>query len=128
VEEVLIRYFNEKLVTSPRQRMGVAGREVLRWLGTPHVLQTARAPFEALLLEIAEFAEEWLTSAQAMGLAGRTGDVRVMPWDRSSPSPGRGEIRPSVMTGVTSRRPTSSGRPSRLHQRRRGAMSGGPKS
>src|SRR5439155_3802528 len=32
VEEVLIRYFNERLVTSPRQRMGVTGREILRWL------------------------------------------------------------------------------------------------
>src|SRR5262249_51789982 len=31
VEEVLIRYFNERLVTSPRQRMAVAGREILRW-------------------------------------------------------------------------------------------------
>src|SRR4051794_7846336 len=72
VEEVLIRYFNEKLVTSPRQRMAVAGREALRWLAQPHILQTARAPFEALLLEIAEYAEEWLTSAQAMGLAART--------------------------------------------------------
>ena len=50
VEEVLIRYFNERLVTSPRQRMAVAGREILRWLAQPHVLQTQRAQFEALLL------------------------------------------------------------------------------
>src|SRR4051794_41632968 len=78
VEEVLIRYFNERLVTSPRQRMGVAGRESLRWLAQPHILQTTRAPFEALLLEIAEYAEEWLTSAQAMGLAERRADRRVM--------------------------------------------------
>src|SRR6202000_2111948 len=84
VEEVLIRYFNERLVTSPRQRMGVTGRDVLRWLAQPHILQTARSPFEALLLEIAESSEEWLTSAQAMGLAGRTGDARVLPWDRTS--------------------------------------------
>ena len=42
VEEVLIRYFNERLVTSPRQRMGVTGREVLRWLAQPHILQTTR--------------------------------------------------------------------------------------
>ena len=40
VEEVLIRYFNERLVTSPRQRMGVTGREVLRWLAQPHHPQT----------------------------------------------------------------------------------------
>ncbi|MGZ4843292.1 MAG: hypothetical protein ACXV7C_04750 [Candidatus Angelobacter sp.] len=85
VEEVLIRYFNERLVTSPRQRMGVTGREVLRWLAQPHILQTTRGQFEALLLEIAEQAEEWLTSAQAMGLALRTGDARVLPWTQSTP-------------------------------------------
>src|SRR6201993_2882844 len=71
VEEVLIRYYNERLVTSPRQRMGVTGREILRWLAQPHILQQTRAQFETLLLEIAENSEEWLTSAQAMGLAGR---------------------------------------------------------
>ena len=48
VEEVLIRYFGERLVTSPRQRMGVAGREVLRWVGQPHILQKTRPQFEAL--------------------------------------------------------------------------------
>lgn len=91
VEEVLIRYFNEKLVTSPRQRMGVTGREVLRWLAQPHILQTARTPFETLLLEIAENSEEWLTSAQSMGLANRQPDARVIPWDRRAPNPGRGQ-------------------------------------
>jgi hypothetical protein len=85
VEEVLIRYYNEKLVTSPRQRMGVTAREVFRWLAQPHILQTTRAQFETLLLEIAEQAEEWLTSAQAMGLAKRTGSHRVLPWDQSAP-------------------------------------------
>jgi hypothetical protein len=91
VEEVLIRYFNEKLVTSPRQRMAVTGREVLRWLAQPHILQTARTSFETLLLEVAEQSEEWLTSAQAMGLANRNADSRVIPWDRSAPNPGRGQ-------------------------------------
>jgi hypothetical protein len=94
VEEVLIRYFNERLVTSPRQRMGVTGREVLRWLGQPHILQTTRAQFETLLLEIAEQSEEWLTSAQAMGLAGRPGSHRVLPWDQSQPSPVKANGRP----------------------------------
>jgi hypothetical protein len=87
VEEILIRYFNERLVTSPRQRMGVTGREVLRWLAQPHILQTTRAQFETLLLEIAEYSEEWLTSAQAMGLAGRPASTRVLPWTQSSPIP-----------------------------------------
>ena len=89
VEEVLIRYFNERLVTSPRQRMGVTGREVLRWLAQDHILKTARSEFEALLLEIAEYAEEWLTSAQAMGHAGRPAGARVLPWEQSSPRPVR---------------------------------------
>ena len=86
VEEVLIRYFDERLVTSPRQRMAVSGREVLRWLSSPHVLETTRAEFETLLLEVAEYAEEWLTSAQAMGTATRTERERVMPWDRHAPA------------------------------------------
>jgi hypothetical protein len=85
VEEVLVRYFKERLTTSPRQRMGITGREVLRWLAQPHILNTARAQFEALLLEIAEYAEEWLTSAQAMRLADRSATNRVLPWTRSTP-------------------------------------------
>jgi hypothetical protein len=87
VEEVLIRYFNERLVTSPRQRMGVTGREILRWLAQDHLLKTTRSEFETLLLEIAEQAEEWLTSAQAMGFAGRPASARVLPWTQSSPLP-----------------------------------------
>lgn len=87
VEEVLVRHFNERLVTSPRQRMAVTGRDILRWLAEGHILQTQRAQFEALLLDIAEPSEEWLTSAQAMGLARRTGDVRVLPWDRNRTPP-----------------------------------------
>jgi hypothetical protein len=89
VEEVLIRYFNERLVTSPRQRMGVTGREILRWLAQDHILKTTRGEFEALLLEIAENSEEWLTSAQAMGHADRAANARVLPWDQTSPRPSR---------------------------------------
>src|SRR6201987_380894 len=98
VEEVLIRYFNERLVTSPRQRMGVTGREILRWLAQDHILKTARSEFETLLLQIAEFAEEWLTSAQAMGHASRPGSARVLPWDQTSPRPTRanGKLCPGV--------------------------------
>lgn len=84
VEDVLVRHFNERLQTSPRQRMAVTGREVLRWLSQPHILQTSRPQFEALLLQIAEYAEEWLTSAQALGVAQRSQDGagRVLPWNR----------------------------------------------
>jgi hypothetical protein len=82
VDEVLIRYFDERLQSSPRQRMAVTGREVLRWLAGPHVMETSRGQFEALLMEIAEPAEEWLTSAQAMSLARRSGSDRVLPWEQ----------------------------------------------
>src|ERR1700758_4758421 len=100
LEEVLIRYYKERLVTSPRQRMGVTGREVLRWLAQPHILQTTRAQFETLLLEIAEYSEEWLTSAQAMGLAGRPASARVLPWTQSSPIPPSNGSKP--IAGVAS--------------------------
>jgi hypothetical protein len=79
LEEILLRYFNQRPPTSARQRMAVAGREVLRWLSQPFVLQRERAEFEGLLLEIAEYAEEWLTSAQSVGAGGalRSGGDRV---------------------------------------------------
>jgi hypothetical protein len=103
LEEVLIRYHNERLVTSPRQRMGVTGREVLRWLAQPHILQATRTQFETLLLQIAEQAEEWLTSAQAMGLSGRPATARVLPWDQSSPNPVRHNGRTRPANGAASR-------------------------
>jgi hypothetical protein len=81
VDEVLIRYFDERLQSSPRQRMAVTGRDILRWLSGAHIMETTRGQFEALLMEIAEPAEEWLTSAQAMSLARRTGSDRVLPWE-----------------------------------------------
>lgn len=85
LEEVLLRYFGERLVTSPRQRMAVAGREIIRWLAQPHVLQTSRSQFETLLLQIAEYAEEWLTSAESMGAADRRPAARVMPFRGRAP-------------------------------------------
>jgi hypothetical protein len=95
IEEVLVRYFKERLVTSPRQRMGVTGREVLRWLSQPHILNNSRAQFETLLLEIAENAEEWLTSAQSLQLADRTASNRVLPWTRTTPpTPPRSQSTP----------------------------------
>lgn len=83
VDEVLVRYFNERIVSSPRQRMAETGRRILHWLAQPHIMKSQRVPFEALLLEIAEPAEEWLTSAQSLGLARRAEGNRVLPWDQS---------------------------------------------
>jgi hypothetical protein len=87
IENILVRYFNERLVTSPRQGMAVAGRNVLRWLAQPHVLDAQRAPFETKLLQIAESSEEWLTSAQSLGLARRAeAPRRSPPIDRGGPA------------------------------------------
>jgi hypothetical protein len=90
IEEILTRYFNERLVTSPRQRMAIAGREILRWLAQPHILQTTRAQFEALLLEVAEHAEEWQMSAEAVGATEqrRGGRSRVLSLNRPGSADG----------------------------------------
>ena len=112
VEEILVRYFNEQLVTSPRQRMAVTGRQVLRWLAQPHILSTSRVPFETLLLEIAEPSEEWLTSAQSMGLARRMETNRVLPWDSSSIPAGEPAVRRAAVRPVS-----QPGRAPRLRRR-----------
>ena len=44
-------------------------------------MKMERGPFEALLLEIAEYAEEWLTSAQSLGLAQRVEANRVLGYE-----------------------------------------------
>ena len=80
IEEVLTRYYNESLSTSPRQRMAVAGREVLRWVSQPHILQTARTEFETLLVNVAEYAEEWLTSAESLGVTEPRKEGNVVSW------------------------------------------------
>lgn len=83
VEEVLSRYLNETAVTSPRQRMATAGRSILQWLGQRDILAGSRPQFEAQLYTVAEECEEWLTAAQALGLAQRRRAGRVLPFDRS---------------------------------------------
>jgi len=93
VEIMLTQYWNQRLDTSPRQRMAVAGRDIFRWLAQPHILKTQRAEFETLLLEIVEPAEEWITSAQSLGLARRTNLGGVLPWDRSTLVPNGGGYR-----------------------------------
>ncbi|MCL4860838.1 MAG: hypothetical protein KJZ93_15585 [Caldilineaceae bacterium] len=77
VEEVYRRYLNlPRINISQRNRMAIAGRDVLRWLAQPHILNASRAEFEALLTEIADEAEEWLTSAEALGMMPRHATAR----------------------------------------------------
>ena len=92
IEEILTHYFGEKLETSPRQRMAVTGRDILRWLAQPHILQTTRAQFEALLQQVAEPAEEWLMSAESIGLQEQRrprGRVISMPRELRVPRDGQ---------------------------------------
>lgn len=110
IEIILTQHFNERLVTSPRQRMAVTGREVLRWLAQPHIMQPHRPQFEALLLDIAEMAEEWLTSAQSLGLAQRSPAPGVLPWSQRSQRPASPPASPAMRPrAAPGRTPASNG-------------------
>jgi hypothetical protein len=75
IEDVLRRYFSEHVNVSPRNRMAIAGRTILRWLSEGYILKVTRPQFEALAQQIAEPAEEWITSAQTIGVAVRVPDT-----------------------------------------------------
>lgn len=81
IEEVMIRYFNEQIDASQRHRMAVAGRDIIRWLAQKYILNNSRAEFEALLREIADVAEEWLTSGESLGIAYRGHVQRTVPYE-----------------------------------------------
>ena len=107
MEEVMRRYFGQPQITaSQRNRMAEAGRDILAWLAQPYILNTTRAEFEAFLLEIGDRAEEWVTSAEALGIA-RRGDRRELD---AAPRPARAPVRTRLPT--TRRQPalTGSGR------------------
>lgn len=69
IELVLWQYYGEAVNASTLNRMAVSGREIIRWLAEPYVLQKNRADFESLLMRIAEFAEEWISSEEGMHLS-----------------------------------------------------------
>lgn len=78
IEEIFKRHLNQPHINaSQRNRMAVAGRDVFYWLAQPHILNATRAEFEALLTEIADEAEEWLTSAESLGITGPRRPVGV---------------------------------------------------
>ena len=78
VEEVMLRYHNRHIDASVRHRMAVTGRDIIRWLAHRYILNQSRSEFETLLREIAESAEEWLTSAESLGIAYRGHVQRVI--------------------------------------------------
>jgi hypothetical protein len=69
VEEVMKRYLGQPQINaSQHSRMATTGQNVLQWLAQPDILKSDRTEFEALLHVIADDAEEWLTSAEALGI------------------------------------------------------------
>ena len=92
LEEVLKRYLQERPISSQRNRMAVTGREILRWLGEDYILTDVRTDFEALLEAIVDAADDWLTSADSVGLrlsAASRGEANVIDF-RATRRVGRG--------------------------------------
>lgn len=96
IEEVLTRYFSVTPASSARQRMAVTGRNILRWLGQPFILEEGRTQFETKLRFIGDDAEEWLTSAASIGIAGVSDAPRPTP-----PRPDGVRRRATVLNGRT---------------------------
>ena len=70
IEEVNERELKRsKINASQRHRMATAGRSILHWLAQPYILNASRVEFEALLHNVADDAEEWLTSAETLGIS-----------------------------------------------------------
>jgi hypothetical protein len=99
IEEVMRQYLGQPQINaSQRNRMAIAGRNVLRWLSQAHILNSTRAEFETLLLTIADESEEWLTSAETLGIAERRSTRRETPLTEPRPrqqpvAPGKGAPR-----------------------------------
>ncbi len=81
VEEVSERYFGTHVNTSSRQRMAVAGRDILRWLAQGTIRSTSRTEFENSLIAIGDSAEEWLTSAESEDLIKPRNQTRLLAWE-----------------------------------------------
>ncbi len=69
IELVLWQYFHESVHASTMNRMAVTGRDIIRWLAEPFVLQKNRTDFETLLYRIAEASEEWISSEEGMRIS-----------------------------------------------------------
>lgn len=105
VEEVMRQYLGQPQISaSQRNRMAVAGRDVLSWLAQSFILNAERADFEALLLQVGPRSEEWVTSAETLGITQRRPKGHGIPWDRRPSStaggfPAAGRHRVPVATG-----------------------------
>src|SRR5258706_14025938 len=94
IELVLWQYYHEAVYASTMNRMAVTGREIIRWLAQPFVLENNRQRFEAFLSRIAEAAEEWISSEEGMRL------TRPTPPPRSVYMPGPPPSGPRPASGA----------------------------
>lgn len=88
VELVMWQYFHRAVYASTMNRLAVTGREILRWLAQPYVLETDRLSFETKLNQIAEASEEWISSEEGMRLSRPTPPARNVYVQGPPPSGG----------------------------------------
>lgn len=82
LEEIMKRHMSEAPIISQRGRMAGAGREILHWLSEDYLITDVRTDFEAYLEDIVDSADDWLTSAESLGLqrsASLNGGANVVP-------------------------------------------------
>lgn len=68
LEEIMKRHMSEAPIISQRGRMASAGRDILHWLSEDYLITDVRTDFEAYLEDIVDSADDWLTSAESLGL------------------------------------------------------------
>ncbi len=68
LEEIMKRHMSEAPIISQRGRMAVAGRDILHWLSEDYIVTDVRTDFEAYLEHIVDATDDWLTSAESLGL------------------------------------------------------------
>jgi hypothetical protein len=90
IELILWQYFHESVQASTMNRMAVAGRDIIRWLGQPFVLNKDRNAFETMLFRVAESAEEWISSLEGLQSGTVTAPPRQPFARRPSPFSARG--------------------------------------
>lgn len=89
LEDILKRHLSETPIISQRSRMATAGRDILRWLAEPYILSTVRIDFETFLEDIVDACDDWLTSAESLGLQRTTGPALVTQAGNVVPLRGR---------------------------------------
>jgi len=86
IELVLWQYFHEATFASTMNRMAVTGRDIIRWLAEPFVMENNRQRFEAFLSRIAESAEEWISSEEGLRISRPTPPPRGVYMQGPPPS------------------------------------------